>query len=70
MDKLIIGGMALAVALLWVLGNASWGLLLVNLLWLFFKGATLFSWWIPFTCIGAFVVLLIAVFSTILWSRT
>lgn len=68
--KISIGiAFGLWVALLWLTGNASWILALVNILWLFFKGAPLMSWWIPGGCVATFVVLLVALIAAQLWAR-
>jgi len=62
--------LGLYVVVLNLLGHATWILVLLNLLWLFFKGGILISWWIVGGVIGVFAVMLILAFAFILWAKS
>lgn len=70
MKTAITFGISLWAIALWALGNATWILVLINLLWMFFKGGALFSWWIPGICGDLFIVLFIGFVMFYVWTRS
>lgn len=71
MEKLLASlftvGIVLVVLLMWLTGNAAWVLLLLNLLWMFFKGGVLFSWWFVVLDVVIFIALLVGFVSIKIW---